>query len=142
MGENGEFHNISGPGWEGLGPSPAMDSKQQNERQARVFLSGKCQSENSSAASLTSCLCIMVTVLGPRWMAVVGRRGGWVLEAVGHPSGWPSEEECMGERGRDTVLRALGWMTIVSTQEQPQALNPRPVLSILSGVADLTTRYD
>ncbi|KAI4564564.1 hypothetical protein MJT46_010362 [Ovis ammon polii x Ovis aries] len=30
-------------------------------------------------------------------------------------------------------------MTIVSTQEQPQALNPRPVLSILSGVADVTT---
>ena len=56
MGENGEFHNTSGPGWEGLGPSPAKDSKQQSERQARVFINGKCQSEISSAASLTSCL--------------------------------------------------------------------------------------
>ena len=26
MGENGEFHNISSPGWEGLGPSPAKDA--------------------------------------------------------------------------------------------------------------------
>lgn len=139
MGENGEFHNISSPGWEGLGPSPAKDSKQQNERQVRVFVNGKCQSENSSAASLTSCLCFMVTVLGPRRMAAVGRRGGWALEAVGRPSGWPSEEEGMGERERDAVLRAPGRMTVSSTPERSQALNPRPMLPILSGVADLTT---
>ena len=99
MGENGEFHNISSPGWEGLGPSPAKDSKQPDERQVRVFVNGKCQSENSSAASLTSCLCFRVTVLGPRRMAVLGRRGGWVLRAVGRPSGWPSEEEAWA-RGR------------------------------------------
>ena len=60
----------------------------------------------------------MVTVLGPRWVAVVARRGGWVFEAVGLPSGWPGEEECMGERGRDAVSRALGRRTVVSTQEQ------------------------
>lgn len=117
MGENGKFHNISGPGREGLGPFPPKDSKQQSERQARVFINGKCQSENSRAASLTSCL-LYGDLLGPRWMAVVGRRGGWVLEAVGHPSGWPGEEECMGERGRDALLRALGRKTVVSTQEQ------------------------
>ena len=71
MGENGEFHNTSGPGWEGLGPSPAKDSKQQSERQARVFINGKCQSEISSAASLTSCL-----LYGDCARAQMGGRGG------------------------------------------------------------------
>ena len=71
MGENGEFHNTSGQGWEGLGPSPAKDSKQQSERQARVFINGKSQSEISSAASLTSCL-----LYGDCARAQMGGRGG------------------------------------------------------------------
>ena len=45
----------------------------------------------------------------------------------------------MGEREKDAVLRAPGRMTVSSTPERSQALNPRPMLPILSGVADLTT---
>lgn len=78
---------------------------------------------------------------------MVGRGEGWVLEAVGLLTGWPSEEERtglgwagLGRMKSSVAARAPGRTTVSSAQERSQVVRPKALLSTLFGPVDLDNR--